>query len=96
VPGLDAAASAALAEAFLAEIRAARTALAEATEPAGMVAAAHRLAGAAATLSLGPLADAARGFQRGARELAAAERTARRDALLALAEATLRAQAPTS
>jgi len=96
VPGLDAAASAALAEAFLAEIRDARTALAEATEPAGMVAAAHRLAGAAATLSLGPLADAARGFQRGARELAAAERTARRDALLALAEATLRAQAPTS
>jgi signal transduction histidine kinase len=96
VPGLDAAASAALAEAFLAEIRAARTALAEATEPAGMVAAAHRLAGAAATLSLGPLADAARGFQRGARELAAAERTARRDALLALAEATLQTQAPTS
>jgi len=94
VPGLDAAAAASLAAAFIAEIRAAGTALSAAADAAGMIAAAHRLAGAAATLSLSPLADAARGFQRSAREMTETDRAERRAALLSLTDATLRAQGP--
>jgi hypothetical protein len=53
-----------------------------------------RHAGAAATLSLSPLADAARGFQRSAREMTETDRAERRAALLSLTDATLRAQGP--
>jgi len=89
IPGLDAAASASLVEAFLGEIADATAALEGAPDPAGMIAAAHRLAGAAATLALGPLAEAARRFEREAKAMAPAADAAGRAALIALARESL-------
>jgi CheY-like chemotaxis protein len=84
VPGLDAAATKALAAAFLAEMGEAAAALAAAGSPAEVVPAAHRLAGAAATLEAMRLAEAARQLQREAAGLDPAVLAERRAALLVL------------
>lgn len=90
VPGLDPQAARSLAGEFLQEIRDAAAVLREvaADAVAEMVPAAHRLAGAGATLGASRLATAARRLQAEARKLPAAEVMALRAAVLAIAEET--------
>lgn len=90
VPGLDPQAARSLAGEFLREIREAAALLRDAAADAvaEMVPAAHRLAGAGATLGASRLVAAARRLQSEARKLPAAEALALRAAVLAIAEET--------
>jgi len=90
VPGLDPQAARSLAGEFLREIREAAALLQDAAADAveEVVPAAHRLAGAAATLNAPRLATAARRLQSEARKLSTADALALRAAVLAIAEET--------
>ncbi|MBK1659737.1 Hpt domain-containing protein, partial [Paracraurococcus ruber] len=91
VPGLDPEATRSLAEEFLREMRLAAEALggAEAAEAEAVVAAAHRLAGAAATLGATRLATAARQLQGTLRQLPPDAAEALRAAVLEVADETV-------
>jgi signal transduction histidine kinase/DNA-binding NarL/FixJ family response regulator/HPt (histidine-containing phosphotransfer) domain-containing protein len=91
VPGLAPVAAAELAQEFLREIRDAMVALREAATAEAVVQAAHRLAGAAATLGAPRLTETARRLQATAPGLPEAERTARCAILAETCTATLAA-----
>jgi len=93
VPGLDAASTARLAVEFLREISEAAESLRTATSAEPMIAAAHRLAGAAATLGATRLAAAARALQSNARGLAEPALQRDRASLLDIAAQTVAALA---
>ncbi len=90
IPGLDAEAARALAPVFLEEIAEQARVLREAgpADMAEAVAAAHRLAGSAATLGAGRLAAAARQFQAESQTASPEEVLASREALIAVAAET--------
>ncbi|MBL6453770.1 PAS-domain containing protein [Belnapia sp. T6] len=95
IPGLDEASARRLAPVFLQEITE-QTRLLRALGPdmvTEAVAAAHRLAGSAATLGAARLAAAARQFEAEARRLPANEAMPRREAVLVVADETLEALA---